>query len=102
MNETLLVPPRERGYQRTVETHRWVLRDYGVNPSFLQFEGASELSNVLLPGISASALKLAEACVDSLAPNLDYETRWDCVATLRPAFQASIDNFREAAWQSLR
>ncbi|HZN18712.1 MAG TPA: NACHT domain-containing protein [Micromonosporaceae bacterium] len=85
----------ERAYDVTRAAHGQVLSRYDVNPSFLQLEGASELAKVLVPGVRASATKLAERCVDSLRPGLDEDERWDRLTALRPVFKTLVDSLAE-------
>ncbi len=82
----------KRAYETTRASHGHTLAQYDVNPNFLEFEGAAELAKVLVPGARASADKLAQRCVDSLAPNLDEDTRWDRLVALRPAFKTLIES----------
>lgn len=88
-----------RAYESTEASHGQVLGAYDVNPSFLQFEAASELAKLLIPGRRAEALKLAEACVESLAPGLDEDTRWDRIVQLRPVFRKFISALQEEIGQ---
>ncbi len=85
----------ERAWDRTSKSHQRVLAEHDVTPAFLQFEAAEELAKVLLPGMTASPARLAEACVDSLSPGLDYDSRWDRVAALRPVFRTLIEAYEE-------
>src|SRR3954471_11584237 len=85
----------DRAWDRTNKSHQRVLAEHEITPLFLQFESAEELAKVLIPGMAASPVRLAEACVDSLSPSLDYDSRWDRVAALRPVFRTLIEAYEE-------
>ncbi|MBQ1065984.1 NACHT domain-containing NTPase, partial [Micromonospora sp. D75] len=67
------------------------LADFDINAGFWEHEGAAELSKVLVPGSTPSAVRLAERGVDSLGRSRSADERFDRVLMLRPAFAALLE-----------
>ncbi|MBW4704068.1 HEAT repeat domain-containing protein [Micromonospora sp. RL09-050-HVF-A] len=82
------------------------LAEFDVNDGFWVHEGTPELTKVLIPGVPASPVRLAERAVDSLGPAASDDERFDRIGLLRPAFKALLDGLdtevrREAALQGM-
>ncbi|MEU8371657.1 HEAT repeat domain-containing protein [Micromonospora sp. NPDC048894] len=82
------------------------LAEFDVNDGFWVHEGTPELAKVLIPGVPASPVRLAERAVDSLGPAASDDERFDRIGLLRPAFKALLDGLdtevrRETALQGM-
>ncbi len=83
-----------RAYTTTQASHGYALTRYDVNPGFLELEAATELAKVVIPGAEATPYRLAECCIDSLAPGLFGEKRWTYLLELQPVFAALVTNLQ--------
>lgn len=96
----------ERAYEATRAEHGYELANHLADLSFFEHEGAAELAKLLIPNVSASPRRLAERCVDSLAPDLDDDVRDTRVDRLRATFRTLVESLgqeirREKALEGL-
>ncbi|WP_020516967.1 NACHT domain-containing protein, partial [Paractinoplanes globisporus] len=95
-----------RAFTMVQKEHGRRLADFDLNLGFWEHEGAAELSKVLIPGVEASAVSLAECAVDSLGPIRSADERLDRIIVLRPVFTALLTALasevrRESALQGM-
>jgi len=84
-----------RAFAAVETAHGRRLADFDVNEGFWVHEGAAELAKVLVPGATASPVRLAEQAVTSLGPIQSDDERFERVSVLRPAVKALLDVLAE-------
>lgn len=84
-----------RAFGELGEVHGRRLAEFDVNAGFWEHEGGAEIAKVLVPGVRASPVRLAERAVDSLGPCRSDDERFDRIALLRPVFTTLFDRLAD-------
>jgi hypothetical protein len=79
-----------RAFTEVGRVHGRQLANFDINAGFWEHEGATELSKVLVAGLTPSPARLAERAVDSLGPSRSDDERLDRILVLRPVFAAVL------------